>query len=87
MSYMFEEESRVNWKSSIMVSFVRTANGLSREDYCETLDISPVELEMIEEGRVLPKASLIQRICRKTKLSFAQMCGETESPKEAALFC
>ena len=85
-NYVFEEESRVNWKSSIMVSFVRTANGLSRESYCKKLDISPVELAMIEEGRVLPKMSLIRKICQKTKLSFAQMCGESESPREACLF-
>ena len=84
---LYVEDSRVNWKSGIMVEFVRLQNDLSPVEFGEKFDVSQTELHAIESGDILPRTSLISRIAAATKLSFDQMCGIQKSTREEALFC
>jgi len=84
---LYVEDSRVNWKSGIMVTFVRLENGLSPVEFGEKFDISQTELYAIENGDILPKTNLINRIAAATKLNFDQMCGIQKSTRKEAMFC
>lgn len=83
---MYVEDSRINWKSGIMIEFVRLTNGLQKKEFSEKFDISQTELDLIEDGYIEPRTSLIKSICSKTKLNFDQMCGLKPATAMEAMF-
>ena len=64
-----------NWKTPIVVNFVKSESGMSDDEFRDRFGVGQIEIECAMDGRDTLRESSLMAIANYFRLSNAQLCG------------
>lgn len=68
-------EIRSNWKTPIVVNFVKSKSGMSDSEFRDQFGIGQMEIECAMDGRDTLRTGPLMAIAKYFGLTEAQLCG------------